>query len=147
MNIKTSLMIALIACIMLVGVAAAEYPDAGATWSTEKMFNMDAGYNFIDGALTQSPADGADWWYSNDPEASSSLTLYLDGTSYNKHVSAEMYNGGRGLMQRVRLIHDSQGRDVDDSVIYTNTLASKPVHVHINGFPGNGAYTFTVYKA
>jgi len=147
MNIKTSLMIALIACVMLVGVAAAESPDAGATWSTENEFNMGSGYNYIDGTLTQNPADGADWWYSNDPGAGSSLTLYLDGPSYRKHVSAEMYNGARSLMQRVHLTHDSQGRDVDDSVINTYQLTSKPVHVHINGFPGNGAYTFTVYKA
>lgn len=146
MNIKASLMIALIACVMLVGVAAAESPDAGATWSTEKSFSMSTGYNYIDGTLTQSPADGADWWYSNSPAAGSSLTLYLDGTSYHKYVSAEMYNGGQRLMQSVHLkkVH---GKDKDDSVFKTYQLTSKPVHVHINGFPGNGAYEFTVYKA
>lgn len=145
---KASLMTALIACVMLVGVAAAESPDAGATWSTEKSFSMSTGYNYIDGTLTQSPADGADWWYSNSPAAGSSLTLYLDSTSRNKYVKAEMFDGNsqHTLMQRVHLKLVNKVK-VNDNYYYTNQLSTKPVHVHITGFPGDGDYTFTVYKA
>ncbi len=148
MNIKTSIMIALTACIMLVGVAAAydESGDAGSTWSTEQVTDVCrySGYSYFSGLLGTN--DGADWYYSYWPPSGSWLDLYLDATSYGKCVSAETYNGGKSLMQR---IHQKKvnGQYVPDSVTNTHTLSSQPLHVHINGFPGDGAYTFCVYRA
>lgn len=104
MNIKSSLMVALAACIMLVGVAAAESPDAGATWDTAKHFTMVSGYNNVDGELAanQNPVDGVDWWYSQNVSSSSYLELYLDGSSLSKGAVGQMYKGDHTtLMQYV----------------------------------------------
>lgn len=62
MNIKISLMIALIACVMLVGVAAAqENPEAGSSWNTRAIFPLIARDNYIVGEL--SAGDTADYWH------------------------------------------------------------------------------------
>jgi hypothetical protein len=132
---KISLMIALIACVMLVGVAAAESPDAGSTWSTAKSFTYTSQYTEVYGTLTLSPADGKDCWYSNSYSAGSYLTLYLDSTSKNKGVKAEMFDADGGLMQR-----SQKNNNADPDY----TLNRAPVHVDITGFPGDGAYTFIV---
>ena len=62
MNIKISLMTALIACVMLVGVAAAqENPEAGSSWNTRAIFPLIARDNYIVGEL--SAGDTADYWH------------------------------------------------------------------------------------
>ncbi|MDD2615232.1 MAG: hypothetical protein PHP71_10355 [Methanosarcina sp.] len=137
MNIKSSLMVALIASIMLVGVAAAEYPDAGDTWSTAKSFSYSGQYTYVDGTLTASPADGKDCWYSNSYAVNDWLELYLDSTSVNKGVKAEMFDNDGDLMQRVQK---------GNNAVLDYTLDRSPVHVDVTGFPGDGDYTFTVYK-
>jgi hypothetical protein len=139
-------MIALTACIMLVGVAAADSPDAGQTWTTEKSFYMASGtYNYITGTLTASPADGADWWYSNNAIVGHTDDLYLDSTSVNKHICAELFNGNKALMQRIHKIADNPS--TYDNVYNYNVLSQSPAHVHITGFPGDGTYTFCVAES
>ena len=138
MNIKASLMIALTACIMLVGVAAAESPDAGNTWATAKSFTYSGQYTYVPGTLTQSPVDGKDCWVSSSYAVNDWLELYLDSTSWNKGVKAEMFDADGDLMQRSQK---------NNGVALDYTLDRSPVHVDVTGFPGDGAYTFCVYKA
>ncbi|MDI9395281.1 MAG: hypothetical protein QM426_07625 [Euryarchaeota archaeon] len=128
-------MVALTACIMLVGVAAAEYPDAGATWSTAKSFTYAGQYTEVYGTLTLNPADGKDCWYSNSYSAGSYLTPYLDINSKNKGVKAEIFDADGDLMQR-----SQKNNNADPDY----TLDRSPVHVDITGFPGDGDYTFIV---
>lgn len=133
-------MIALIACVMLVGVAAAqESPDAGPTWDTAHSFNMVNGYNNVDGELAanQNPEDGVDWWWSNDVSSTSYLKLYLDSSSLDKGAVGQMYKGDHTtLMQYV-----SKNTQVNNYY----TLGITPVYVKISGVPPI-AYTFVVYK-
>lgn len=137
MNIKASLMIALIACVMLVGVAAAESPDAGSSFSTAKYISMSAGYNYIDGTLTASPADGSDYWYGNP--GTGTIYLYLDGTSLGNGAVAQMYEGSSShpLMQYI---------SKNQRVNYDTYLNTQPVYVQVSGFPGIGGYTAIVDK-
>jgi hypothetical protein len=133
MNIKASLMIALIACVMLVGVAAAESPDAGESWSTAKSFSVSTGYNYVSGTL---PAgDDSDYWYSN-VAAGSTLNLYLDATSYNNWGTAVMYEGTHTVM---RYINKERTWGTDT---YLNT---PPVYVKTFD-AGTGPYQFCVRK-
>jgi len=132
-------MIALIACVMLVGVAAAESPDEGSSFSTAKNIAMTTGYNFIDGTLTESPADGADYWYGN-PSGAGSVNLYLDSPSLNRGAVGQMYEGtsSHPLMQYISM---------NQKLSYDNYLDTPPVYVRISGFPGIGAYTAIVDKS
>jgi hypothetical protein len=139
MNIKASLMMALAACIMLVGVAAAESPDAGATWNSAHSFDMVSGYNNVDGQLAanQNPVDGVDWWCSDDVSSGSYLELYLDGDSLDDGAVGQMYKGDHTtLMQYV-----SKNTQEDNYYI----LGTVPVYVKISGVPPI-PYTFVVYK-
>ncbi len=138
MNIKASLMIALIACVMLVGVAAAESPDAGSSFSTANYVDgMGTGYNFISGTLTEDPADESDFYYGYP--GTGTIYLYLDGTSLRKGAVAQMYEGSSShpLMQYV----SKNTQTVNDD--YLNT---QPVYVQVSGFPGIGDYTAIVDK-
>lgn len=137
MNIKISLMIALIACVMLVGVAAAESPDAGSSFSTAQYVSMSTGYNFIDGTLTASPVDGSDYWYGSP--GTGTIYVYLDGTSLGKGAVVQMYEGSSShpLMQYI----SKNTRAINDD--YLNT---QPVYVQVSGFPGIGAYEAIVDK-
>lgn len=146
MNIKSSLMVALAACIMLAGVAAAESPDAGDTWSTAKSFPCDGTDTFVSGTLApdQTPEDGKDCWYSTEYSAGNRLTMYLDATSVNKHVKAEMFDGDGDLMQRIHKIQDNPV--VYDNAALDYTLDSSPVHIDITGFPGDGDYTIWLQR-
>lgn len=138
MNIKASLMIALTACIMLVGIAAAESPDAGSSFSTAKYISMGSGYNYIDGTLTASPADGSDYWYGNP--GTGTVYLYIDGTSLGKGAVAQMYEGSSShpLMQYI---------SKTQRVNYDTYLDTQPVYASVSGFPGIGAYTAIVQKS
>jgi len=137
MNLKSSLMIAFTACIMLVGVAAAESPDAGSSFSTAKYIGMTSGYNYIDGTLTASPADGSDYWYGNP--GTGTVYLYLDSISLGKCAVAQMYEGSSShpLMQYV---------SSNQRVSYDTYLNTQPVYVQVSGFPGIGAYSAVVDK-
>lgn len=137
MNIKASLMVALTACIMLVGVAAAEYPDAGSSFSTAEPISMSSGYNYIDGTLTENPSDGSDYWYGNP--GTGTIYLYLDGTSLEKGAVAQMYEGSSShpLMQYI---------SKNTHPIYDDYLNTQPVYVQVSGFPGIGDYTAIVDK-
>jgi hypothetical protein len=48
-NTNAGIMIALAACVMFVGVAAAnqEYPEAGASWDKQATFPLNVGYNYV----------------------------------------------------------------------------------------------------
>lgn len=137
MNIKVGLMIALIAC-MFMGVAAAESPDAGDSFSTAKYISMGTGYNVIDGTLTSNPVDGVDYWYGNPGVGT--VDLYLDSTSLENGAVAQMYEGSSShpLMQYVS---ENIRKSYDD---YLNT---PPVYVRISGFPGIGDYSCIVLKS
>jgi hypothetical protein len=145
MNMKSSLIVALIASIMFVGVAAAESPDAGDTWSTAKYFPCEGTDTFVSGTLApnQNPQDGKDCWYSTDYNAGNKLTLYLDSSATNKHIKAEMFDADGDLMQRIHKIQDNPVKYDNAALDYT--LDRSPVHVDITGFPGDGAYTFCVH--
>jgi len=136
-------MVAFAACIMLAGVAAAEYPDAGDTWDYAKSFDIDQGYNSVAGTLApyQDPEDGVDCWV-NGTATGSDLKLYLNSVGYNKCIKAEMFNDNGGLMQRVHKYPDG----TLDNLFITSILNPSPVHVDISGTPGDGSYGFIVYK-
>lgn len=140
MKQKYTIFVALIAIFALIGVAAAESPDAGGTWSTAKSFALSSGYNYIDGQLTQNnPTDQIDWWVSSDVSAGNYLALYLNSAAYNNYVRASMYDNQQDEMQRV--YKGGGGPSTPDY-----TLDSAPVRVCISGNLVTQAYTFTVYK-
>lgn len=131
-------MIALIACVMFVGVAAAESPDAGSSFSTAQYVDgMGTGYNFIPGTLTEDPVDGSDFYYGYP--STGTIYVYLDGTSLGKGAVVQMYEGSSShpLMQYI----SKNTRAINDD--YLNT---QPVYVQVSGFPGIGAYEAIVDK-
>lgn len=103
MNIKTGVMIALTACIMLVGVAAAtqENPEAGSTWGTAALFYLGPGYNNVPGYV--GGADVADYWRQSNAASSVNVMLYLNQVAIDNGAMAELYEGNypHSLMQRV----------------------------------------------
>ena len=119
------------------GCCGAESPDAGSSFSTAKYIGMTSGYNYIDGTLTASPADGSDYWYGNP--GTGTVYLHLDSTSLGKGAVAQMYEGSSShpLMQYVSM----NTKTVNDD--YLNT---QPVYVQVSGFPGIGAYSAVVDK-
>ncbi|MDR7666932.1 hypothetical protein RG963_14315 [Methanosarcina sp. Z-7115] len=138
MNIKASLMIALIACVMLVGVAAAnqENPEAGNTWARAALFNLGPGYNSVSGSL--SSGDTADYWRETNAACDVEVMLYLDPTSLSRGGVAQMYEGnsGHSFMQRVQ-----QGNNACPDT----HLDVAPVYVTMTP-AGLGDYTFTVRR-
>ncbi|WP_135603634.1 hypothetical protein [Methanococcoides sp. NM1] len=133
----SSILVALAVCVALVGVAAAESPDAGSTWSTAKSFTMNNGYNFVSGQLTESPVDNIDVWISTTPDAGDYLEMFLDSTSYNNNVKAELFDNDKDLMQRL---------EKNNNAGYDYSLDSSPAYVKITGDLEDRAYTFTVYR-
>ncbi|WP_305064036.1 hypothetical protein [Methanococcoides sp.] len=133
----SSILVALAVCVALVGVAAAESPDAGSTWSTAKSFTMNNGYNFVSGQLTESPVDNIDVWKSTTPDAGDYLEMFLDSTSYNNNVKAELFDNDKDLMQRL---------EKNNNAAYDYSLDSSPAYVKITGDLEDRAYTFTVYR-
>lgn len=138
MNIKSSLMLAFAACIMLVGVAAAnqENPEAGSTWLTAALFDLGPGYNSVSGSL--SVGDTADYWRQTNAASSVSVMLYLDPTSISKGGVAQMYEGNsaHSFMQRVQK---------DNNACPDTYLNYAPVYVTMTP-AGLGDYTFTVRR-
>lgn len=137
MNIKASLMMALAACIMLVGVAAAqENPEAGDTWARAALFYLGPGYNSVSGSL--GGLDVADYWRESNAASSVNVKLYLDGNSLARGAVAEMYEGNypHSFMQRV----SSGNNNCPDT--YLNYA---PVYVVMTP-QGTGDYTFTVRR-
>jgi len=138
MNIKASLIIALIACIMFVGVAAAnqENPEAGDTWAKAALFSLGPGYNSVSGSL--SVGDTADYWRQSNAASSVSVMLYLDSTSKSNGGIAQMYEGNsaHSFMQRVQKNND---------VCSDTYLNYAPVYVTMTP-AGLGDYTFTVRR-
>lgn len=135
MNIKVSLIVLLAACIMLMGVAAAnqENPEAGSLWDTKATFNVDVGWNYVDGEL--SVGDNADYWRGIG-DSGVYLQLYIDRTSFLNGIVAEMCEGSHAVMQHVEY-ENSWGSD--------NYLDSSPVYVRLS--PSNiGDYTFIVRR-
>ena len=138
MNIKASLIIALIACVMLVGVAAAnqENPEAGDTWARAALFSLGPGYNSVSGSL--SVGDTADYWRQSNAASSVSVMLYLDSTSKSNGGIAQMYEGNsaHSFMQRVQKNND---------VCSDTYLNYAPVYATMTP-AGLGDYTFTVRR-
>lgn len=138
MNINASLIIALIACVMFVGVAAAnqENPEAGATWAKAALFSLGPGYNSVSGSL--SVGDTADYWRQSNAASSVSVMLYLDSTSKSNGGIAQMYEGNsaHSFMQRVQKNND---------VCSDTYLNYAPVYVTMTP-AGLGDYTFTVRR-
>ena len=136
-NMK-AIVIAMVLYGMFAGFAAAETPDAGDTWGTAKSFAVqNNAYTFVDGTFTLDPADGEDRWYSNDPNVGDTLWLYLDSTSYNDKVTAELYDGSLNLMQRLYK---------DGNVNNDHTLDAKPTYVKVAKFPKDLAYEFALSR-
>jgi hypothetical protein len=133
MNIKTGLMIALTACIMLVGVAAAnqENPEAGASWNTQATFNVNYGWNYVDGML--GTGDSADYWRGTGGSGKY-LQLYIDRTALLAGTITEMCEGTHNVMQHIEN-GNNWGSDY-----YLNTA---PVYVRLSP-AGKGDYTFIV---
>ncbi|WP_155398144.1 hypothetical protein [Methanosarcina barkeri] len=131
-------MIAFIACVMLVGVAAAnqENHEAGDTWGRAALFKLGPGYNSVSGSL--GGLDVADYWRESNAASSVNVKLYLDGSSLARGAVAEMYEGNypHPFMQRV----SSGNNDCPDTY-----LNHAPVYVVMTP-KGIGDYTFTVRR-
>ncbi|MCG2735812.1 MAG: hypothetical protein L6282_05400 [Candidatus Methanoperedenaceae archaeon] len=135
---------ALIVLGMFAGLASAETPDAcdpadyGGDWSCATPFPLPNNqYAFVDGVLTSNPVDSVDMWKSNDPNVGDTLLVYLDYDAFDNGLAAELFDGNRYLMQRVKKY---------DSVENDRTLNAKPAYVKVSGFPGNYAYTFALSR-
>jgi hypothetical protein len=137
MNIKASLMVALAACIMLVGVAAAqENPEAGDSWNTQATFALGFGNNYINGEL--SSADSADYWRGPSDVSGVSVKLYLNQPAYGNGGVAELCEGSSShpVMQHVQS-GSNWGND-----FYLNTA---PAYVRVTP-AGLGDYTCCVKR-
>jgi hypothetical protein len=137
MSKVSTIFVALAACVVLAGVAAAattsEPPDAGSTWSTAKNFDMDYGFNYVNGHLSDDPVDQIDMWKSNDPSVGDRLDMYLDSYSYDENVVAELFDGNKDSMQRLEENNNSAS---------DYTLDAAPAYVRINGDLDDWDYTF-----
>jgi hypothetical protein len=141
MSKVSTIFVALAACVVLAGVAAAESPDAGSTWSTAKNFNVGDGYNYVGGQLKADPVDQIDVWKSNDGTVNDYIELYLDGTAYGHFVKAQLRDNEnpKDLMQQV---YKGGGgpqhpdTSLDTSVFYVNITGNRLL---------DEDYTFCIY--
>lgn len=123
MNIKISLMIALIACVMFVGVAAAqENPEAANSWNTRATFQLNPGDNYIDGEL--SAGDTADYWHGPTDVSGVTLQLFLAQPAYGNGGVAELCEGSSShpVMQHVQSGYNRN---------YDNYLNTAPAYVRV----------------
>jgi len=126
--------VALLVLSAFVGFAAAdvsEPPDAGSTWDTARSFDAPVGCTFVDGTLDSS-SDSVDMWKSYTPDVGDTLHVYLNGDAYNNYVAAELFDGDKDLMQRVKK---------GDKVHNDATLDARPAYVKVSASPGDGDYT------
>lgn len=144
---KASLRIAGAALIVLgifAGLASAETPDACGEWSCAKLFSVpNHDYAFVDGVLTSSPVDEVDTWKSNDPAAGDKLLLYLDGTSYQNDVTAQLWSTSTGgdtvlLMQQISKLYGNAE--------YSRYLTKAPTFVKVFRTPSGYSYTFVLSR-
>jgi hypothetical protein len=132
----SKILIALAACFVLTGVAAAyENPDAGDTWSTATNFDCDSTYNYVEGGVA-SPSDEHDYWKSYDPDVGDSLEVWLDNVGYINYVAAYLHDSDGDEISRYGR---SIGTDVSDT-----TLDTTKVYLHLQYGGENTDYTALV---
>ncbi len=71
-------------------------------------------------------------WKSYTPDVGDTLHVYLNGDAYNNYVAAELFDGDKDLMQRVKK---------GDKVHNDATLDARPAYVKVSASPGGGDYT------
>ena len=126
--------VALLVLSAFVGFAAAdvsEPPDAGSTWSTARSFDAPVGCTHVDGTL-DCPSDCVDMWVTYSPRVDDTLHVFLNADAYNRYVAAELFDGDKDLMQRVKK---------GDMVHNDATLDARPAYVKVSASPGDGDYT------
>ena len=130
-------MVALAACVVLVGVAAAESPDAGNTWDSSRPFDIDVGYNWVEGSISSS--DEYDYWESYDPDVGDNLDLLLNSEAYNNNVIGRIYDGDHDKIGQVSKLFGNQ--NIDDTLDTSNAFVS------LRYDDINSDYAFGVYRS
>ncbi len=137
-----NIVLALSMCFVLSGLAAAEYPDAGSTWSSAKQFPIYYGYNQINGQLSTNPVDQVDYWKNTVVPRNSKLTLYLDSASVNDYVQASLYDNINGAESEMQRIYRGGG-----APNFRNIVNNAPVGVKIIGHNLNNInYQFKIQR-